>query len=215
MDYQRFKNLVPSLSELALPGLYAQKRAAPELRRHSPPSEAVKVAARKAAVLAWVENYNGEAHLIFTQRVDYPGVHSGQISFPGGKREKEDSDFLATALRETEEEIGVRPADQQIITALSELYIPPSDFLVYPYLAYSDEPLVLRPQETEVAGIHRVKLDQLLDPAALKEVEVRPRARTALRAPAYVTPELVIWGATAMILAELLAIIQAAQAAGD
>lgn len=215
MDYQHFKALVPKLKEASLPGLAAQVRAAPELKRHHPPSADVLKAARKAAVLAWVENRGEEAHLIFTQRVSYPGVHSGQISFPGGKREEEDPDFIGTALRETEEEIGLRPQEGELITGLSQLYIPPSDFLVHPYLAFSDRALDLRRQESEVAQIHRVALTELLNPSSLKPVEVAASGQRRMKVPAYVVKDLVIWGATAMILAEILALIEAAQAASD
>lgn len=192
---------------MPLPGEEAQLRLAPMQRKSLNAYQDQIPQAKKAAVMALFENRNGQAQLIVTRRKDYPGVHSGQISLPGGKREKEDQDFLATALRETHEEIGVAPQFIAVAGALSQLYIPPSNFLVYPYLGFARQNLELVPEEAEVETIHSVPVSKLLEAGTLQQTTVKAGRNVNLKAPAFVVDDLVIWGATAMILSEVVAII--------
>ncbi|MBK8949907.1 MAG: CoA pyrophosphatase [Flavobacteriales bacterium] len=89
-------------------------------------------APRESAVLALLYPAMGEPHLLLMRRPEYAGVHSGQVSFPGGRREPQDADLQATALREFHEEIGATPKDLRVLGALSQVYIPPSRSLVTP-----------------------------------------------------------------------------------
>lgn len=203
MNYQEFKEILEKLEPDSLPGEKAQMELAPMGRNSLSESEIDFEAARKAAVLALFENYQGQAHLILTSRTTYPGAHSGQISFPGGSREEADQNYKDTALRETLEEIGVRIDTQQIWGALSPLYIPPSNFLVHPFLATSDERLEMIPEEKEVAAIHRIPFEQFLKTEAITYPKITLSNGFKIKSPAFEIDKLLIWGATAMMIGEI------------
>ncbi|PTM04887.1 MAG: coenzyme A pyrophosphatase, partial [Bacteroidetes bacterium] len=163
---------------------------------------------KKAAVLVLIENNNNQPQVVLILRTTYKGTHSGQVSFPGGKREKEDVDFLDTALRESEEEIGISRNDLQVLGALSPIYIPPSNFLVYPFVAISHKVLDKVPEEKEVAGIYTLALDQLFASDTLRETEISSGSGIKVKVPAFHISDLKIWGATAMMLCELKYILK-------
>jgi 8-oxo-dGTP pyrophosphatase MutT (NUDIX family) len=137
--------------------------------------------------------------------------HSGQISFPGGRWEESDGVLEAVALRETTEEIGV-PADQiQVLGQLTELYIPISNFLVYPFVGLLQGKSDFVPQPGEVAAILTPALDALLDPANLKTMDMRVADSVTLTdVPYFDIDGHAVWGATAMILSEFLTILEGA-----
>src|SRR6478736_8107253 len=109
--------------------------------------------AKKAAVMMLLYPKNKVAHLALIVRNADPGVHSSQIAFPGGKVEDADQSLEETALRETYEEIGIEPSQIKVIRPFSEVYIPPSNFLVSPFLGISHSELTFEPQLDEVAAI--------------------------------------------------------------
>ena len=157
---------------------------------------------RLSAVMLLLFEKNNNVCLVFTKRQDYDGVHSGQISFPGGRKE-ENENFIDTAIRECKVEIGWEVSSEEIILPLSEIYIPPSHYLVYPFVAVVPrEPLFYR-QEREVQSILEIPLNDLFEPSNKKEVIVRTGMNKELSVPAYVVDEHIIWGATAIILSEL------------
>ena len=128
--------------------------------------------------------------------------HSGQLAFPGGAEEPEDEgDLQRTALREFEEEVGVSLSSAQTLGPLSSLYIPPSDFLVQPFVAWSSGRLRFQIQEEEVAEVLTLPLFQFpKGPWPLQEVSVRGGR---MRVPGWPCGGQILWGATAMMLAEL------------
>ena len=196
--------MVPKLKKIDLPGTAAQYKMAPQSRREE--LEAInfdQLDAKKAAVLCLVYPKNQESHIVFILRNAYPGVHSSQISFPGGRREKQDDSFLATAIRETEEEIGVSKKLINPITDLSKLFIPPSNFLVYPFLGFTDIEPDFQPDPSEVQQIIEVKLDFLLSDEAISSQKLSTSYATNIQVNCFTYHEHVIWGATAMILSEL------------
>jgi 8-oxo-dGTP pyrophosphatase MutT (NUDIX family) len=159
---------------------------------------------KKAGVLIPLFPYEDEAGIIFMKRPEYEGVHSGQISFPGGRVEPTDLTLTDTALRETEEELGIEQSMLFTIGELTNLYIPPSNFLVTPIVGY----LVARPDYTpdpaEVDRVIEIKLSDLLDEGNRQTTELRVRNGTRFNVPGYVVDGHTIWGATAMILSEFL-----------
>ncbi len=189
-----------------LPGREAQFRLAPAGRTPPDPGSFDLSKVKQAAVLALFYEAEKEAHIILTQRVEYKGVHSGQISFPGGKREPQDKDFLDTALRETYEEVGIAPEAVEVAGAFSELYIPPSNFLVYPYLGFLSSRPAFERQVDEVHRIISLNFNHFLDDSALQKTEVEARG-FKLAVPAFVIEGHIVWGATAMMLAELKAMV--------
>lgn len=196
-----------------LPGLAAQCEMAPVYRKsallRNVPREAVE-----SAVLALLFPANAgksgtemlEWSVLLIQRNTYPGVHSGQISFPGGKREKTDAALEQTALRETREEAGIPASSLDMVGALTSLYVPASNFLVYPFLAVANPDTRIVPDTREVTDYRLVPL-RVLDPAAAVTRDFTYEEGTK-PAPAWEYEGFVIWGATAMMLAELYRIVE-------
>jgi 8-oxo-dGTP pyrophosphatase MutT (NUDIX family) len=163
--------------------------------------------ARMAAVLILLYPHNGSIHTIFMQRPDYNGVHGGQISFPGGKKEPEDKNVIRTALREANEETGVDPAKVIVIGTLTPLFIPVSNMIVTPVIGWINKKPPFNHKPEEVLFLIEADLRRLLDPSLIK---IKPfEIRGEMLDVKYFDYEAnTIWGATAMILHELLIIIR-------
>jgi 8-oxo-dGTP pyrophosphatase MutT (NUDIX family) len=146
---------------------------------------------------------NEMTHLVLIKRSTYPGTHSSQISFPGGKAESYDTDLAATALRETYEEIGVNINDIDVVMPFSNIYIPPSNFLVAPYMgiALKEPEFIINPDE--VVSIIELPLDVFLDDSIVIQTEMQTSYSQKIIVPAFKVEEHIVWGATAMILSEL------------
>lgn len=161
---------------------------------------------RESAVNVILYPDGNDLYLILTQRNQYKGAHSGQISFPGGKREKEDTDLIETGNRETFEEIGLKMNRDDLIAELKTIYIPPSNFLVYPFLYLLDAKPIFTLDSREVKEIIEIPLSEIhVD--NIKNKTVSASSNLNVDAPSYYVFEKVIWGATATIIAELHAII--------
>lgn len=158
---------------------------------------------KKAGVLMLIYPKKGITHLVLILRNSYPGVHSSQIAFPGGKVEPTDASIAATALRETHEEIGIDASKIQIVKALSEVFIPPSNFMVYPFLGYATEELNFRADQIEVAEIIEISLKDFLDEKAVVNKKITTSYANNISVPAFKINEFFVWGATAMMLSEL------------
>lgn len=157
---------------------------------------------KKAAVLILCYPKNGQTNLVLIVRNSYPGVHSSQIGFPGGKVEIEDKNLMHTAIRETEEEVGVPQKEIEIIKPLSEVYIPPSNFLVQPYIAFVKSTPNFKPDAREVKKVLEVPLSVLLDHNTLIKTNMSTSYADNLEVPAFFIQDYVVWGATAMMLSE-------------
>lgn len=158
--------------------------------------------AREAGVLALLfPHAEGRLHILLTRRNENLRGHSGQISFPGGKHDPEDANFTATALRETSEELGLFE-HIEVLGKLSRIYIPPSNFDVYPtvgYLPFMPEPRI---NPDEVAEVFSFALDDLLDDT-FKYSEMRTIQGYEVRVPYYLVQGHKVWGATSIMLGEL------------
>jgi 8-oxo-dGTP pyrophosphatase MutT (NUDIX family) len=130
-------------------------------------------------------------------------VHSSQIAFPGGKVDPEDVDYRQTALRETFEEIGISEDKISVVKDFTPLYIPPSDFLVYPFMGVCSTEIEFVLQQEEVAGIIEVPLKTLLDDAIISNKILDTSYAKSLEVPVFEIEEHIVWGATAMMLSEL------------
>jgi 8-oxo-dGTP pyrophosphatase MutT (NUDIX family) len=144
MDLISFLSLLTKLKENRLAGRVAHSLLAPPQRIAQLNSMSMtKMKPKKAAVLLlFYPNVRGEVNFVLTRRKVYKGVHSGQISFPGGKPKPLDDDLWATALRETQEEVGVASHQVKYFRSLTQLYVPPSNFLIVPYVGLCRKKLV-------------------------------------------------------------------------
>ena len=204
MHFDEFLKQAPKILNVELPATLAHAKMVPpnreELIRNTDFS---KIAPKKAAVMMLFYPKNFQTHLALILRTSYNGVHSSQIAFPGGKVELEDFDLKHTALRETHEEIGIHPNSINVIRAFTEVYIPPSNFMVYPFLGYSQDELEFILQEDEVAGIVEFPLIDFLDDKILTTTTMNTSYAGSIDVPGFQVKEHFIWGATAMILSEL------------
>jgi 8-oxo-dGTP pyrophosphatase MutT (NUDIX family) len=198
-----------------LPGSIAQYQMAPQPRSGRLPYDQAPDTARRSGVLILFypqEDAQGqeEIYLPLILRPTYDGVHSGQIGLPGGRWEDTDVDIVATALRETHEEIGVHAEHIEVLGQLSPLYVFASNNLVYPTVGWIDHRPTFEPDPYEVALLLEFSLRDLLDPGNLRSEQWQLRDRAA-QVPFYYIQKQTIWGATAMILSELLTLPTVAQ----
>lgn len=192
------------IEKIDLPGQDAQILLAPDFRKESLKIKYDIGKARKAGVLIlFYPDQIDEAHFVLILRKSYKGVHSNQIALPGGKLEQQDANLIETALRETEEEIGVKASTIQVIRPMTELYIPPSNFIVQPTLAIVDYKPIFKKQISEVEKIIPVKLRDLLHPSNTKPGLIHTSYAGNREVMSYQLNGYTIWGATAMILSEL------------
>lgn len=161
---------------------------------------------RKGAVMILLYPHMGTLCTLFMQRPVYQGVHSGQISFPGGKWEKGDITLTETALRETEEETGVSRSDVEILGTLTPLHIPVSNITVTPVVGYIPCRPVFTPQKSEVICLIEAELTFFAGEAGVKEKDMQIRDMPVM-VRYYDYRGHVIWGATAMMLHELMVVM--------
>jgi 8-oxo-dGTP pyrophosphatase MutT (NUDIX family) len=204
MDFQDFLQYVPHLIPVELPATFAHIKMAPKERIKELQNLDFKAKnPRIAAVMMLFYPKNDKTHLVLIVRNAYNGVHSSQIAFPGGKYEITDADFEETALRETHEEVGVFPDKIEIIKHFTPMYIPPSNFLVHPFLGIAKEELAFFPDIREVASIIELPLSVFLDDEIIIEATLSTSYAANVSVPAFNIQNHVVWGATAMILSEL------------
>jgi 8-oxo-dGTP pyrophosphatase MutT (NUDIX family) len=161
-------------------------------------------------VLSLLFPHNGELQLLLMKRTEDGRAHSGQVSFPGGRQDPTDADLRATALREAQEEVGIMSSEVDILGQLTTLYIPVSNFQVYPFVAFSASRPEYNLSHSEVASIIEVPLTEFLkEERKVETVVTSPADPTFIRkVSAYQLEDgSIIWGATAMILSELEVIL--------
>ncbi len=202
LEEDNFIDHIKAVFKQELPGRQAQLNMSTRLPQYQqeriPPDNA-----RVAAVLVHLY-YDQEWKLTLMERTNR-GPHSGQISFPGGGVEKQDSNLTDTALREAQEEVGIYPDQVEILGKLTPLYIPVSNSLVHPFVGYSDIPpnYVLDP--TEVQSVIEASFADFLNPDILKHRDLKVgRGLTLKDVPYFDINGYVVWGATAMMLSEFL-----------
>jgi 8-oxo-dGTP pyrophosphatase MutT (NUDIX family) len=177
----------------------AQSQMMPGSRNLYPPAGSTP---RQAGVLLLLYPEADSLQVVFTRRTAALRSHSGQISFPGGRRDAADDSFTATALRETQEELGIDSGAVQVVGMLSCLYIPPSNYEVYPSVGYCEGRPAFLPNPDEVAEVFSVPVTRLLDPQ-VKAQEDMDFKGTLVTIPYYALHGHKVWGASAIILSEL------------
>jgi 8-oxo-dGTP pyrophosphatase MutT (NUDIX family) len=212
VEFQTAIERIEAAMKRPLPGVAAQERLAPRPRREWPP-DFDRARIREAAGLLLVFPYNptsptspdGAAHIVLTVRADTLERHRGQVSLPGGVIDPGESHEQA-ALREAHEEIGLAAAGVRVIGELTALEIPVSGFRLHPIVAAAAARPRLTPSAREVARILEIDVDRLLDDGSLTSRPMLLDGRE-LTCPAFLIDGFEIWGATAMVLAEFLALL--------
>jgi 8-oxo-dGTP pyrophosphatase MutT (NUDIX family) len=195
----RLRGSLPSL-----PGIQAQAVMAPRPRRGWKPEQHPD-RIRQAAALVLLYPRDGRPFLVLTVRAGLLSRHGGQVSFPGGAIEPGEA-VASAALREAAEEIGIDPSVVRVLGALSPLPIPVSDFIVHPIVAVMDQTPAFNHAAAEVARVLEVPFDDLVDPGCVR-VTTRLREAELVEVPYFALEGETVWGATAMMLAELLSAI--------
>ena len=202
-----FVELFSKLSYFPLPGKKAQLKAAPANRFKNISKNVINLKrAKKAAVLIYCYPKKEKTYFSLIKRSNYNGVHSGQISLPGGKFDKNDSSLKETALRECGEELGITIDSNKDLFPLTQLYIPPSNFIVTPYLAYENFYPKFNPDSREVALHIEISIEELKKLKIEKKILINEYQNDSL-IPCYTYKGHIIWGATAMILSEFKSLL--------
>ena len=206
-DFDQFiKNLTVRLKE-PLPGKKAHNRMASKVRLDELKFDYDTSNATLSSVLILLFKDADVIKTVFILRQTYDGVHSGQVSFPGGRLEENDESLIETALRESNEEVNIDPEKVHIIGTLTEMYIPPSNYLVLPIVGYQPSRPDFLPEKSEVAEIIEADLAFLFDNKLVKETMLDIRGYK-IQAPYFDVDGHIVWGATAMILNELKEVIE-------
>jgi 8-oxo-dGTP pyrophosphatase MutT (NUDIX family) len=204
MHFERFIEALAREFKKDLPGETAQLNMSPLGRANREQARALVPNPKPSAVLVHIFNKNGVPHTLLMKRNSYHGVHSAQMSFPGGKLEMFDKNLLDTALREFEEEMGISARQFDLLGELTGLIIPPSGFEVSPFVTFSHQNHQWNPDPVEVATVVEVPLTDLFHPdSKVKSIVNAGGGKYKLKAPSYKIENHVIWGATAMIISEL------------
>lgn len=203
-DYSNLFAFLKEQLNKELPGFKAQEKMSPPHRRDLIEASSNRHDAKPGSVMIILFPKNDTWHVVFTKRVEYKGVHSGQVSFPGGKPEKDDKDLIQTAIRETFEETGILLNTNNVIGKLTDLYVPPSNFLISAFVSVLPEEPVFVPDPQEVSSIFAPPLSHFADASSIEYRNYLLADGSEVAIPGYVYLEYFIWGATAMIFSEFL-----------
>jgi len=207
MKFSEFEHRLLKLKNKSLPGIKSHIELVP-IDRLKSIKEEVKIAKKDASVsLCFFPDSNYETRLPFILRNNYEGVHSNQISFPGGKKEKLDEDLIETARRETNEEISLNKDEMKLQFKLTDIYIPPSNFNVFPYVGITTSTPNFKGQPSEVESIIEIPLKDLLDDSKRVFSLVSTSYGPKVNVPAFNFEGHIVWGATAMILMEIIVLL--------
>jgi 8-oxo-dGTP pyrophosphatase MutT (NUDIX family) len=205
MNFNQFLNSISKIENIPLPAEASQFKMSPPFRLKLQELQKDKInLAKKAGVMAlFYPDMKMQTNLVLILRKTYKGVHSAQVGFPGGKLEARDLSIQDAALRETYEEIGVSIQSIKVLKEMTQVYIPPSNFFVQPYIGITQETPSFIKQDDEVEDIIEVPLIDFLDDTNIITESVSTSYKINVDVPAFKLNNHVVWGATAMMLSEI------------
>lgn len=205
MNFDIFLKSISKIKHIPLPGHASQMKMSPKYRNELIEKQReLRKYSRKASVMAlFYPDHDNTTMLILILRKTYKGVHSAQVGFPGGKLEPEDPSLEYAALRETFEEVGVPINDIKVIRALTDLYIPPSNFTVYPFFGVTLKTPRFLKQDDEVEDLIEVTLNDFMNDAHVSSQMIMTSLGKEVEVPVFKLNGHTVWGATAMMLSEI------------
>ena len=206
--FEEFINKLSLLLKEPLPGEEAQLIMGSGIRMEELRFMIMDETTKKSGVLILLYPNKNTIYSSLILRPKYNGTHSGQVALPGGKFEKTDTDITYTALRETFEEIGVDSNSVNVIGQLTKLFIPPSNYVVFPIVGFVKEKPVFIPDKDEVVRVIEYPITALLDKKNIRTKKFKVRDDITFTAPYFSIRRNIVWGATAMILSEFSEILK-------
>lgn len=205
MNFDIFLKSISKIKHIPLPGHASQMKMSPKYRNELIEKQReLRKYSRKASVMAlFYPDHDNTTMLILILRKTYKGVHSAQVGFPGGKLEPEDPSLEYAVLRETFEEVGVPINDIKVIRALTDLYIPPSNFTVYPFFGVTLKTPRFLKQDDEVEDLIEVTLNDFMNDAHVSSQMLMTSLGKEVEVPVFKLNGHTVWGATAMMLSEI------------
>ncbi|MCL8008899.1 CoA pyrophosphatase [Gelidibacter japonicus] len=205
MNFDIFLKSISKIKHIPLPGHASQMKMSPKYRNELIEKQReLRKYSRKASVMAlFYPDHDNTTMLILILRKTYKGVHSAQVGFPGGKLEPEDPSLEYAALRETFEEVGVPINDIKVIRALTDLYIPPSNFTVYPFFGVTLKTPRFLKQDDEVEDLIEVTLTDFMNDTHVSSQMLMTSLGKEVEVPVFKLNGHTVWGATAMMLSEI------------
>ncbi|MEC4114315.1 NUDIX hydrolase [Myroides pelagicus] len=204
MTFDSFLHKIDTIKTIIPQGVDAQALMVPTQRRpYLYVEDFLEYHPKRSAVMMLLYPHAGEVCLLLIERASYKGVHSGQVAFPGGKYEESDRNLEHTALRETYEEVGICSRDIQVIKPFTSVYVPPSNFIVQPYLGIIHHTPELILSHNEVANVIALPINKLFDDQLIQQVTMTTSYANQIAVPVYLYQGYTIWGATAMMISEL------------
>ncbi|MDC1276705.1 CoA pyrophosphatase [Algibacter sp.] len=205
MRFEEFLKSVSKIKNIPLPAEVSHFKMVPPFRQEllKKQKEAIKKAKHAGVLSLFYPDEDMETKFVLILRKTYKGVHSAQVAFPGGKLEAQDASLRDTALRETFEEVGVPIDTVQIVRSISQVYIPPSNFYVQPFIGFTQTRPEFIKQDDEVEALIEIDLEHFLDEQSLISKKVKTSYSIEVEVPAFKLNDYVVWGATAMMLSEI------------
>ncbi len=205
MNFDIFLKSISKIEHIPLPGHTSQLKMSPNYRNEliEQQRELMKNSRKAGVVALFYPDKEHKTKLMLILRKTYKGVHSAQVAFPGGKLEPEDPSLEYAALRETFEEVGVPLSDIKVLKAFTELYIPPSNFTVYPFLGVTLKTPQFVKQDDEVEAMIEVALEDLINDAHVSSQMLMTSLEKEVEVPVFNLNGHAVWGATAMMLSEI------------